>query len=77
MVSFLDLLQRGKRTDADDDVRVVERRRRDLVRIRQIYIPELIIRLHSILVTSRSRISEYAPCLLAFSLASTDADHGS
>ena len=36
-----------------------DRRRRDLARIRQIYIPELIIRLHSILIGSRSRIPEY------------------
>ena len=36
-----------------------DRRRRDLARIRQIYIPELIIRLHSILVGSRSRVPEY------------------
>ncbi|RPD76536.1 hypothetical protein L226DRAFT_460097 [Lentinus tigrinus ALCF2SS1-7] len=35
-----------------------DRRRRDLARIRQIYIPELIIRLHSIMVNSRSRIPE-------------------
>ena len=36
-----------------------DRRRRDLARIRQIYIPELIIRLHSMLVNSRSRIPEF------------------
>ncbi|RDX54330.1 hypothetical protein OH76DRAFT_1341693 [Lentinus brumalis] len=40
------------------EVKNSDRRRRDLVRIRQIYIPELIIRLHSILVNSRSRIHE-------------------
>ncbi|KAI0794788.1 hypothetical protein C8Q74DRAFT_1366170 [Fomes fomentarius] len=43
---------------ADVEVNDGERRRRDLVRIRQIYIPEPIIRLHSILVTSRSQTSE-------------------
>ncbi|KAH9951311.1 nuclear pore protein 84/107 [Amylocystis lapponica] len=36
----------------------VERRRRDLMRIRQIYIPELIIRLHSTLTASRNRFPE-------------------
>ncbi|TFK77939.1 hypothetical protein K466DRAFT_124153 [Polyporus arcularius HHB13444] len=40
------------------EVKNSDRRRRDLVRIRQTYIPELIIRLHSILVNSRSRIHE-------------------
>ena len=45
-----------------------DRRRRDLVRIRQTYIPELIIRLHSILVGSRSRIPEYVVLLLVFVL---------
>ncbi|KAI0668046.1 nuclear pore protein 84/107 [Trametes maxima] len=34
------------------------KRHRDLVRIRQIYVPELILRLHAILVSSRSRIPE-------------------
>ncbi|KAI0363800.1 hypothetical protein BV20DRAFT_957521 [Pilatotrama ljubarskyi] len=34
------------------------KRPRDLVRIRQIYVPELIIRLHATLVNSRSRIPE-------------------
>ncbi|KAI0350765.1 hypothetical protein OH77DRAFT_1412455 [Trametes cingulata] len=34
------------------------KRPRDLVRIRQIYIPELILRLHTTLVNSRSRIPE-------------------
>ncbi|KAI1789328.1 nuclear pore protein 84/107 [Ganoderma leucocontextum] len=42
----------------DVDVPNGDRRRRDLIRIRQTYIPELIIRLHSILVGSRSRIPE-------------------
>lgn len=31
-----------------------DRRRRELIRIRQMYIPELIIRLHSLLVSSRN-----------------------
>ncbi|EKM74849.1 hypothetical protein AGABI1DRAFT_80653 [Agaricus bisporus var. burnettii JB137-S8] len=35
-----------------------ERRRRELIRIRQIYVPELIIRLHSLLVSSRHFIPE-------------------
>ncbi|KAF9448694.1 hypothetical protein P691DRAFT_800405 [Macrolepiota fuliginosa MF-IS2] len=35
-----------------------DKRRRELVRIRQIYIPELIIRLHSLLVSSRAFIPE-------------------
>ncbi|TBU27484.1 107-domain-containing protein [Dichomitus squalens] len=43
---------------SDAEVHNGDRRRRDLSRIRQIYIPELIIRLHSILVGSRSRIPE-------------------
>ncbi|KAF9469517.1 nuclear pore protein 84/107 [Collybia nuda] len=35
-----------------------DRRRLELIRIRQMYIPELIIRLHSMLYTSRNRIPE-------------------
>jgi len=35
-----------------------DRRRRELIRIRQIYIPELIIRLHALLFTSRQWIPE-------------------
>ena len=35
-----------------------DRRRRELIRIRQIYIPELIIRLHSLLLASRRVIPE-------------------
>lgn len=38
---------------------VGEKRRRELTRIRQIYVPELIIRLHSLLVSSRAFIPEY------------------
>ncbi|KNZ76179.1 Nuclear pore complex protein [Termitomyces sp. J132] len=34
------------------------RRRRELIRVRQIYVPELIIRLHSLLVGSRHHIKE-------------------
>ena len=33
-----------------------DRRRRELIRVRQIFIPELVIRLHSILYESRTRI---------------------
>ncbi|KAF9475041.1 hypothetical protein BDN70DRAFT_884207 [Pholiota conissans] len=36
----------------------VDRKRRDLIRIRQIYVPELILRLHSILYSSRHVITE-------------------
>ncbi|PPQ72703.1 hypothetical protein CVT24_012914 [Panaeolus cyanescens] len=43
-------------SDVDDSVS--DRRLRELVRIRQIYIPELIIRLHYILFTSRKAIPE-------------------
>ena len=39
--------------DFQDDKRV-----RELVRIRQIFVPELIIRLHSMLYVSRTRIPE-------------------
>ena len=42
-----------------------DRRRRELVRIRQIYIPELIIRLHSLLVASRSKAPEWVPIITA------------
>lgn len=41
-----------------------DRRRRELIRIRQIYIPELIIRLHSLLFNSRQRIPECVTCLV-------------
>lgn len=36
-----------------------DQRRRELIRIRQMYIPELIIRLHYLLSTSRHRIPEF------------------
>ena len=36
-----------------------DRRRRELIRVRQIFIPELVIRLHSILYESRTRVSKY------------------
>jgi len=48
-----------------DCINVDERRRRELVRIRQIYVPELIIRLHSLLVSSKSFVPE---CVLSLSL---------
>lgn len=38
---------------------VGDRRTQELIRIRQIYIPELIIRLHAMLYTSRSRVPEF------------------
>ena len=41
--------------------RGAERRRRDLARIRQIYVPELVLRLHVLLVGSRNRIPECVP----------------
>ncbi|KAG6852732.1 hypothetical protein C0991_009470 [Blastosporella zonata] len=48
------------------------RRKRELIRVRQIYIPELIIRLHSLLVASRHHIKENLT--RALSLANTVAD---
>ncbi|KZT66080.1 hypothetical protein DAEQUDRAFT_813825 [Daedalea quercina L-15889] len=42
----------------DAERTAADRRRRELVRIRQIYIPELVIRLHSLLVASRSKVPE-------------------
>ncbi|KAH9850869.1 nuclear pore protein 84/107 [Lenzites betulinus] len=48
------------------------KRQRDLVRIRQIYIPELIIRLHATLVNSRGRIPENLK--LALTLVNVVAD---
>jgi nuclear pore complex protein Nup107 len=41
------------------------RRERELDRIRRIYIPELILRLHNVLLDSRHRIPEYV-CYLQF-----------
>ncbi|KAK1227800.1 Nucleoporin nup84 [Marasmius sp. AFHP31] len=49
-----------------------ETRRRELVRIRQIYVPELIIRLHFTLINSRSKFPENLK--LALKLANTVAD---
>ncbi|KAG5649869.1 hypothetical protein H0H81_001706 [Sphagnurus paluster] len=49
-----------------------DRRRRELIRIRQMYIPELIIRLHSLLVVSRHHIPENLK--RALQLANTVAD---
>ncbi|KAG6856667.1 hypothetical protein H0H87_002044 [Tephrocybe sp. NHM501043] len=48
------------------------RRRRELIRVRQIYVPELIIRLHSLLVSSRHHIKENLT--RALRLANTVAD---
>lgn len=42
-----------------DRVVVADRRLRELIRIRQIFVPELIIRLHAMLYTSRVKIPEY------------------
>ena len=42
------------------------RRQFELIRIRQIYVPELIIRLHNMLFTSRQMIPEYVDCSLCF-----------
>lgn len=44
---------------AECGIYTAAKRARDLVRIRQIYIPELIVRLHATLVNSRSRLPEY------------------
>ena len=49
----------------------MDRRRRELIRIRQIYVPELIIRLHSLLFTSRQWIPEYVPSSFTSSLSSS------
>ncbi|KAF4588314.1 Nucleoporin nup84 [Pleurotus pulmonarius] len=57
---------------SDVDVITNDRRRRGLVRIRQLYIPELIIRLHHILVSSRHKIPSNAK--LALKLANVVAD---
>ncbi|KIP04648.1 hypothetical protein PHLGIDRAFT_109298 [Phlebiopsis gigantea 11061_1 CR5-6] len=43
---------------ADSERRTGDRRTRELIRIRQLYIPELIIRLHAMLYNSRTRIPE-------------------
>ena len=50
---------------ADSERSRGDRRTRELTRIRQIYIPELIIRLHAMLYTSRTRIPEFVslPCV--------------
>ena len=44
-------------------VATVDRRQRELVRIRQLFIPELILRLHHILLLSRKWVPEYEPGL--------------
>lgn len=38
---------------------LADRRGRELARIRQIFIPELILRLHGLLISSRTHIPEY------------------
>ncbi|KAG6877257.1 hypothetical protein C0993_009026 [Termitomyces sp. T159_Od127] len=43
------------------------RRRRELIRVRQIFVPELIIRLHSLLVASRHHIKEWVPAFVCVS----------
>ncbi|TFY77691.1 hypothetical protein EWM64_g6318 [Hericium alpestre] len=43
---------------AESDINGGDRRLRELTRIRQLYVPELIIRLHAMLVNSRSKIPE-------------------
>ena len=50
----------------------LDERRKDLIRIRQIYIPELIIRLHFLLFDSRHFIPEYVsfPFFIPSSFAS-------
>lgn len=40
---------------------VADRRSRELARIRQLFVPELIFRLHALLVSSRTHIPECAP----------------
>lgn len=50
-----------------------DRRRRDLIRIRQIYIPELVLRLHSLLVSAR-HIPHHAYLKRALELANIVAD---
>ncbi|KAG7092946.1 hypothetical protein E1B28_009248 [Marasmius oreades] len=42
----------------DDEIGEGETRRRELIRIRQIYVPELIIRLHFVLINSRQEFPE-------------------
>lgn len=49
---------------------VADRRGRELARIRQIFIPELILRLHALLVSSRKHIPE---CVLRFFFSLTRA----
>ncbi|KAJ8474879.1 hypothetical protein ONZ45_g15800 [Pleurotus djamor] len=57
---------------SDVDVAVADRRRRELVRIRQVYIPELIIRLHHALFSSRHKLPQNLK--LVFKLATVVAD---
>ncbi|KAH9929251.1 nuclear pore protein 84/107 [Fomitopsis serialis] len=53
----------------------IDRRRRELVRIRQIYIPELIIRLHALLVASRSKVPENLKHALLLANIVADSRH--
>lgn len=50
-----------QKIDSSPPPRLGDRRRRDLIRIRQIYIPELVIRLHAMLFTSRDKIPKFVP----------------
>ena len=43
-----------------------DRRRRQLIRVRQIFIPELVIRLHGVLYDSRTRFPKYVMILFNF-----------
>ncbi len=43
---------------------IADRRARELARIRQLFVPELILRLHTLLVSSRTHIPE---CVSFFS----------
>ncbi len=49
---------------SEDDPSNADQRTKDLIRIRQIYIPELIIRLHYLLFNSRQLFPEYVPSFL-------------
>lgn len=49
---------------ADSERGTTDKRAKELLRIRQIYIPELIIRLHAMLYSSRARIPECVASLL-------------
>ncbi|KAJ3559201.1 hypothetical protein NM688_g483 [Phlebia brevispora] len=57
----------------DSERNGIDRRTRELVRIRQIFIPELIIRLHAMLYTSRTKIPENLKETLALANIVADA----